>query len=74
MQVRKVVAAAVVLVVALAGTAGAGGQGAAAEAPRTPWGDPDLQGIWEYWTFTPLQRPEDMADRAVLTAKRKPPR
>ena len=20
--------------------------------PRTPWGDPDLQGVWEYWTFT----------------------
>ena len=25
-------------------------------APRTPWGDPDLQGVWDYWTFTPLGR------------------
>ena len=69
MHACRVVASVVVLVVALAGTAGAGGQGAASETPRTPWGDPDLQGIWEYWTFTPLQRPDDLADRAVLTAE-----
>ena len=69
MPAHRVVASVVVLVVALAGTAGAGGQGAASETPRTPWGDPDLQGIWEYWTFTPLQRPDDLADRAVLTAE-----
>jgi hypothetical protein len=24
---------------------------------HTPWGDPDLQGIWNYSTITPLQRP-----------------
>ena len=35
--------------------------------PRTPWGDPDLQGIWDYWTFTPLERPAEFADRDVLT-------
>ena len=67
MLAHRFVALVVVLVAALAGTAGAGGQGAASETPRTPWGDPDLQGIWEYWTFTPLQRPDDFADRAVLT-------
>ena len=37
--------------------------------PRTPWGDPDLQGIWDYWTFTPLERPAEFADRDVLTAE-----
>ena len=37
------------------------------EAPRTPWGDPDLGGVWDYWTFTPLERPEELADRATLT-------
>jgi hypothetical protein len=26
-------------------------------APRTPWGDPDLQGQWNNQTSTPLQRP-----------------
>ena len=25
--------------------------------PRTPWGDPDLQGVWNDATSTPLQRP-----------------
>jgi hypothetical protein len=35
--------------------------------PRTPWGDPDLQGIWDYWTFTPLERPKEFANKPVLT-------
>ncbi len=34
--------------------------------PRTPWGDPDLQGIWNNATSTPLQRPEKFAGKAVL--------
>ncbi len=34
------------------------------EASLTPWGVPDLQGIWDYWTFTPLERPAVFADRA----------
>ena len=35
--------------------------------PRTPDGRPDLQGIWTTQTFTPLQRPEQLADREFLT-------
>ena len=35
----------------------------------TPWGDPDLQGIWDYRTMTPLQRPRDLADKNVFTAE-----
>jgi len=35
--------------------------------PRTPWGDPDLQGVWNYATMTPLERPRDVAAKAVLT-------
>jgi hypothetical protein len=27
------------------------------QAPRTPWGAPDLQGIWSSGTTTPLERP-----------------
>jgi hypothetical protein len=34
--------------------------------PRTPWGDPDLQGIWTYATMTPLERARDQT-KAVLT-------
>ena len=40
-----------------------------AEGPRTPWGDPDLQGVWDYWTFTPLERPDEFAGRGELTAE-----
>jgi hypothetical protein len=34
--------------------------------PHTSWGDPDLQGIWNNATSTPLQRPERFGDKAVL--------
>ena len=37
------------------------------EAPRTAWGAPDLQGVWDFRTITPLQRPEDLGDKAFLT-------
>ena len=38
------------------------------EHPRTPDGQPDLQGVWDFRTLTPLQRPEDQ-ESAVLTAE-----
>ena len=41
----------------------------AAEIPRTPWGDPDVQGLWDFRTATPLQRPSDLAGKTVLTAE-----
>jgi hypothetical protein len=34
---------------------------------RTPWGDPDLQGIWNDATSTPLQRPSTVAGKDVLS-------
>ncbi len=34
---------------------------------RTPWGHPDIQGIWDYRTLTPLERPEALGDKAFLT-------
>ena len=40
---------------------------AAQELPRTPWGHPDLQGIWSNTTTTPLQRPEELTGRDTLT-------
>jgi hypothetical protein len=36
-------------------------------APRTPWGHPDLQGIWNNSTTTPLERPVDLGTKAFLT-------
>ena len=35
--------------------------------PKTPWGDPDLQGIYNYGTSTPLQRPKQVGDKQVLS-------
>ena len=37
--------------------------------PRTPWGTPDLQGIWDFRTITPLERPEELGDKAFLTVE-----
>ena len=39
----------------------------ASEVPRMPWGDPDLQGVWDYRTVTPLERPDALAGKAKLT-------
>jgi hypothetical protein len=38
-----------------------------AQAPRTPWGDPDLQGTWSNATLTPLQRPLELKDKEFFT-------
>ena len=38
-----------------------------ADLPRTPWGDPDLQGVWNNNTVVPLERPEALADKERLT-------
>src|SRR5262250_416475 len=52
----SVVAVAIALTAALAGQTPAK-QAKAYTVPRTPWGAPDLQGVWNDATSTPLQRP-----------------
>ena len=37
------------------------------EALRTPWGDPDLQGLWTGSTLTPLERSQEFAGQEFLT-------
>ena len=56
---------AVIACVALAPVAAAAQS--SGESPRTPWGDPDLQGIWNNSTLTPFQRPASLADQEFLT-------
>ena len=41
---------------------------ASATALKTPWGDPDLQGIWMDEADTPLQRPAKFANQEFFTA------
>jgi hypothetical protein len=54
-------------IVALVAVAGAHAQSKGTGVAKTPWGDPDLQGVWDYWTFTPLQRPKEFTGKSVLT-------
>ena len=65
MNQRMLVAAGLAAVV-WSGPVPASAQGGA-EAPRTPWGAPDLQGVWDFRTITPLQRPEELGEQAFLT-------
>jgi hypothetical protein len=59
-------------------TAAAGGAATTGPAPKTAWGEPDLQGIWTDEYMTPLQRSSQYAgkefftdqERAALDAKR----
>ena len=66
--------AAIAAVLVLLSPAGAAVQGAADDTwttPRTPWGDPDLQGIWttDWERSVPLERPVEFGERADLSAE-----
>ncbi|MCY4598510.1 MAG: hypothetical protein OXF27_01130, partial [Acidobacteria bacterium] len=37
------------------------------EVPRTAWGAPDLQGVWDFRTLTPFERPAELQDKDVYT-------
>lgn len=37
------------------------------EVPRTEWGLPDLQGVWNFSSDVPMQRPEEYGDRQFLS-------
>ena len=44
-------------------------EGQSGSPPRTAWGDPDLQGVWDYRTVTPMERPEEFEGQAFLTVE-----
>ena len=56
-----------VALVSLAGIYLARGMPSAGKGARTPWGAPDLQGIWSQQTDTPLERPARYGQREFLT-------
>ena len=37
------------------------------QAPRNSYGQPDFQGIWDFRTLTPLERPVELGNKAVFT-------
>ena len=61
----------IVILLGLRGAAPAAAQGEAVTdrwtVPRTQDGRPDLQGVWDYRTMTPLERPDDLADKPFFT-------
>ena len=64
MRLRCQAAAVAVLALVALMPAAAAAQSA---VPATPWGDPDIQGVWDYRTLTPLERPVELGDKAYLT-------
>ena len=66
MRARCLVAIVGVLAVTMLVPAAAG-QSGKWTPPRTPDGKPDLQGTFTFSTITPLQRPEALADKDILT-------
>ena len=44
-----------------------GADAQSSSVPRLPDGRPDLQGVWDFSSVTPLQRPEELADKEFLT-------
>jgi hypothetical protein len=44
---------------------------AVAASLKTPWGEPDLQGIWTYESDTPLQRPAKFANQEFFTEEQR---
>lgn len=72
MSYRGLVTVTAVIVVASLARLPAAGQtqSAAPEAwtsPRTPDGQPDLQGLWTNETITPFERPRELGTKAFLT-------
>ena len=37
--------------------------------PRTSWGAPDLQGVWDFRSLTPMERPDALEGQEVFTAE-----
>jgi hypothetical protein len=67
LTVLVLIAVAAVVVAALAMVPRLRADDASAKQPRTPWGAPDLQGIWNTNTLLPLERPRQYGARATMT-------
>jgi hypothetical protein len=68
MSLRLLIATAIV-VASVAPTPAATPPAKAWVSPRTPDGQPDLQGVWTNATITPFERPDELAGKRVLTSE-----
>ena len=66
-QTLTIATALVALAALAAGTAAAQNGDGSWTTPKTPFGHPDLQGVWANNNVTPLQRPEVLGNREQLT-------
>ena len=64
MTVRLCVTLTMVVVLTLAPSVGAAQSADPGSMPRTVSGRPDLQGVWDYRSLTPLERPTELGDQA----------
>jgi hypothetical protein len=55
------------VMLALARASADGQDGDAGTVARTPWGDPDLSGVWDFRTLTPLERPSEFAGKEFFS-------
>ena len=69
MDRRLVTVALMVCALVAVGVGPALAQTGRSAVPRTADGRPDLQGVWDFRTLTPLQRPADQGENAVLSAE-----
>ncbi|MEI9890162.1 MAG: hypothetical protein WDN45_05625 [Caulobacteraceae bacterium] len=69
MTKRSILIGVAISALSLAASAGAATAASKWTPPRTPWGDPDLQGTWplDQLGRTPLQRDPKYGDRGLLT-------
>jgi hypothetical protein len=67
---RRMLVVAAVLTISMSPLTGNGQSITSTDSPyaaqQTPWGHPDLQGVWDRRTITQLERPQRFADKAFL--------
>jgi hypothetical protein len=70
-NIALIAAVVAVISVSIAGTSAQAPTTTPAPALKTPWGEPDLQGIWTDETDTPFQRPVQFANQEFFTPEQR---
>jgi hypothetical protein len=70
-NIAVIAAVVAVISVSIAGTSAQAPTTTPAPALKTPWGEPDLQGIWTDETDTPFQRPAQFANQEFFTPEQR---